>query len=63
MPRAEDVATVELQLLAQLSDELIMLLDGLTVELAGFNERGLKILYLLSKPAQQVVTLLRISRP
>jgi hypothetical protein len=80
-PWAKDVAAVELELAAQLLDELLMLLDGLIVELAGFIERGLKILDLLtmelrglierrlevfdlpSEPAQQVVTLLRISRP
>jgi hypothetical protein len=62
-PRAEDVAAVELQLTAQLSDELLMLLDGLGVELCGLIECGLEVIDLLSEPAQQVVTLLRISRP
>ena len=80
-PRAEDVATVEIELPPQLVDKLLMLLDGLIVQLRGFIKRGLEILYLLitelhgiverelkvfqllSKPAQQVVTLLRISRP
>jgi hypothetical protein len=62
-PWAEGVATVELQLAAQLFDELLMLLDGLGVELCGLIECGLEVIDLLSKPAQQVVTLLRISRP
>ena len=35
------------QLSAQLFNELLMLLDGLSVELAGLIERGLKILDLL----------------
>ena len=62
-PWAKDVAAVELQLSAQLFDELLVLLDGLIVELRGLIERGLEVLNLLSEPAQQVVTLSRISRP
>ena len=62
-PWTKDVAAIELQLVAQLLDELLMLLDGLIVKLAGFIERGLEVLDLLSKLAQQVVTQLRISRP
>jgi hypothetical protein len=59
---AKDVAAVKLELAAQLLDELLMLLDGLCVELGGLIERGLKVFDLLSELAQQVVTLLRISR-
>ena len=78
---AEDVKTIEIQLPAQLFEELLMLLDSLVVELCGFIERsleifdllitelcglierGLKVPNLLSESAQQLVTLLRISRP
>ena len=62
-PRAEDVAAVEIQLAAQLFDELLMLLDGLGVKLCGLIESGLEVFELLSETAQQVVTLVRISRP
>ena len=40
-----------------------MLLDGLGVELCGLIERGSEVFNLLRESAQQVVTLLRISRP
>ena len=46
-PWAKNIAAVEAQLSAQLFNELLMLLDGLSVELAGLIERGLKILDLL----------------
>jgi hypothetical protein len=62
-PWAKDEAAVELQLAAQLLDELLVLLDGLRMELCGLIERGLEVFNLLSEPAQQVVTLARISRP
>jgi hypothetical protein len=62
-PRTEDVATVEFYLSAQLFDELLMLLDRLCVELSGLIERGLEVFNLRSESAEQVVTLLRISRP
>jgi hypothetical protein len=38
-------------------------LNLLAVELRSLIERGLEVLNLLSEPAQQVVTLLRISGP
>ena len=47
-PWAKDEAAVELQLAAQLLDELIVLLDGLRMELCGLIERGLEVLNLLS---------------
>ena len=62
-PRAEDVATVEFYLSAQLFDELLMLLDGLIMEFCGFIQCGLEILNLISKLVEQVVTPVRISRP
>jgi hypothetical protein len=62
-PWAEDVAALEIDLAAQLFDELIVLLNGLIVKLRGFLECGPEVFDLLSKLAQQVVTLLRISRP
>ena len=40
-----------------------MFLDGMVVQLRGFVECGLEVFDLLSEAAQQVVTLLRISRP
>jgi hypothetical protein len=42
---------------------VISLLDGLVVQLRAFFECGPKIFNLLGELAQQVVTLLRISRP
>jgi hypothetical protein len=60
---AKDEAAVELQLAAQLFDELLMLLNGLIMEFCGFIQCGLEILNLLSKLAEQVVTPARISRP
>ena len=62
-PRAEDIAAVEFQLLAQLFDGLFVFLDGLVVELRRLIECGLKVLDLLGEPVQQVVTFTRISRP
>ena len=62
-PRAKDIAAVELQLAAQLLNELLMLLYSLGVELCGLIERGSEVFNLLRESAQQVVTLLRISRP
>ena len=41
----------------------LKIFDPLITELCELSERGLKIVNLLSKPAQQVVTLARISRP
>jgi hypothetical protein len=38
-------------------------LDGLVVQLRSFVECGLEVFDLLSELAQQVATLLRISRP
>ena len=54
-PRAKDVAMVEIQLPPQFVDELLMLLDGLIVQLRGFIKRGLKILYLLITELQGLV--------
>ena len=69
-PRAEDVAAVELQLPLQFVDSLFMFLDGLFMEFRGLFEGGtgiaellIKIVDLPEQLAQQVVTLLRISRP
>ena len=69
-PRAKDIAAVEIELVAQFVDRLLVFLDGLVVELRGLIEcsakiveGGLEVLDLLSEPAQQVVTLVRISGP
>jgi hypothetical protein len=48
--------------LAQLFDELLMLLDDLCVKLCGLIKPDLEVFGLLSEPAQQVVTLLGINR-
>lgn len=47
-PWAKDETAVELQLAAQLLDELLVLLDGLRMALCGLIDRGLKVLNLLS---------------
>lgn len=52
--------TVELCRLIERSLEVLNLL---VAELCGLIERGLEVFDLLSEPAQQVVTLLRISWP
>jgi hypothetical protein len=69
-PWAKDVAAVEFQLPAQfldgqfvLVDGLLVLVNSLSVKLCRFIERGLEVFDLLTEPAQQIVTLLRISRP
>ena len=51
-PRAEDIAAVELQLLAQLFDGSFVFLSGSVVELGSLIERGLKVLDLLGKSGQ-----------
>ena len=76
-PRAENIAAVEIELVAQLVDRLLLFLDSLVVELTGLIEcgpeifgrglevfgRGLEVLDLLSEPAQQVVTFAGIGGP
>jgi hypothetical protein len=61
--RAKNVAAVERYLPEQFLNRLFVLLHGLIVDFRGFIERGFEVLNLLSEPTQQVVTLLRISRP
>jgi hypothetical protein len=61
--RAKNVTAIEFDLPEQFLDGLFVLLGGLSVELRSLIERGLEVLDLLSEPAQQVVTSLRISRP
>ena len=46
-PRAKNKAAVQLQLMAQLLDNSLVLLHGLIVELCGLIERGLEVLNLL----------------
>jgi hypothetical protein len=47
-PWAKDNAAEELQLSAQLLDKLLVLLDGLRMELCGLIERGLEVFNLLA---------------
>ena len=62
-PRAKNLTAVEFQLFAQLLYGLLVLLEGLIVELRGFIKRGLKVLNLLGEPVQQVMTFARFSGP
>ena len=62
-PWAKDEAAVEIELLTQFLNRLFVVLDDLIVDFRGFIERGFEVLNLLSEPTQQVVALLRISRP
>ena len=48
---------------AQLIDKLVMLSDGLIVNLRGFIQRGLQVLDLLIEPVQQVMAFAGISGP
>ena len=48
-PRAENIAAVEIELVAQFVDRLLLFLDGLSVEFRGLVERGLEVLDLLSE--------------
>ena len=62
-PWAEDVTAVEFQLSPQLFDSLIVLLDGLVVELRSLVQCGLEVLNLLGEPVQELVTFEGSSRP
>ena len=62
-PWAEDVTAVEFQLSPQLFDGLIVLLDGLVVELRSLVQCGLEVLNLLGEPVQELVTFEGSSRP
>jgi len=62
-PGTKYIAAPKLDLVAQLVDGLLVFYERLIVELGGLFERGLEVFNLLGEPAQELVTLARISRP
>ena len=55
--RSEDVTAVELQLEAQLPDDLLLPSGGLIVEPGGLLERDVEVFDLPGESLQQVVTI------